>query len=111
LFYSEVFGKFVYQVGDKVRIMKTPLPDNSSVSTGLAGGSLRWNDNMDEYCGKTVTISYMDKTDGTYHIEEDGGCWWWCDSFFEESAFACDSDEEDIGSCSFGDYFKGYRVV
>lgn len=110
MFYSEVFGKFVYQVGDKVRIRKTPLPDNSRVSTGLAGCSLRWKDDMDKYCGKTVTISYVDKTDLTYRIEEDD-YWWWCDDFFEESAFTCDSDEEDIDSCSFGDYFKGYKVI
>lgn len=112
MIYSEKHKMFVHQVGDKVRVKMTILPDYSVMPTGYLDHRLRWRCDMGKWCGMVVTIARFDERDATYQIEEDRGHWWWCNDLFEGIAtFSCDDDVRDIGHCSFGDYFEKFKVV
>lgn len=65
-----------YKVGDKVRVR------SDLVLSETYGGAFVTEEMM-SFLGKEVTISYVDNSDGTYHIEEISYHWWWTDEMFE----------------------------
>ena len=107
-------GIMWYEVGDRVVVTRSELPAQH-YNTGKGYTKLYWNSKMNQYCGRVVTIRRV-LENGRYRIDEDEGYWIWCNTFFEglESSLYTQEiiDEEgDLEPCSFGDYFKGYRVI
>lgn len=107
-------GEIVYDVGDRVVITRKALRE-SLYKTGHRDIDLWWNCKMNEFCGITATISSVTES-YNYRIVEDDGRWVWCNTFFEglESSLYTQEiiDEEgDLEPGSFGNYFKGYRVI
>lgn len=63
----------LYQIGDVVR-----------VKDGFTKCASNFVDEMREFFGRDVTISYVSpNTEGRYKIAEDMGLWWWSDDCFE----------------------------
>ena len=107
-------GEIVYDVGDRVVITRKALRE-SLYKTGHRDNDLWWNCEMNKFCGITATISSVTESHN-YRIVEDEGRWVWCNTFFEglESSLYTQEiiDEEgDLEPCSFGNYFKEYRVI
>lgn len=73
-----------YKVGDKVRVRDW---DDMEKEFGTNGKDViiprcYFICYMEKYCNCIVTISGIEHY-GTYHIEEDNNCWFWCDEMFE----------------------------
>jgi len=65
-----------YKVGDKVQV-RSDLVLSETYGGAVVTGK------MMPFLGKEVTISYVDNSDGTYHIEEIPYHWRWTDEMFE----------------------------
>ena len=107
-------GIMRYSIGDRVVVTRSELPAQC-YNTGKGDIKLYWNSKMNQYCGRVVTIRRVLKN-GRYRIDEDEGYWMWCNTFFEGLASSVSLQDslnvdEDLEPCSFGDYFKGYKVV
>jgi hypothetical protein len=67
-----------YKVGDKVRIVSKPVPDDSR---GV--DDHYWSSEMDNYCWKIMTITNIDFSDSFYDMKEDEWEWAWSDNMIE----------------------------
>ena len=99
--YNESLGKWLYEVGELVRVINSPIEKLPS--------PVAWISEMTRYCGKTVKIALVDESDGTYKIE--GLDWlWWDNDFFESEAFVneedCDIELPTMDAASFFGLFK-----
>lgn len=107
-------GTVWYDAGDLVVVTRNELPEQY-YGSGDGSGKVFWNSKMNQYCGHVVTIRRV-KDNCRYKIEEDGEFWTWCNTFFEGLAYSVSlqdslNEDEDLEPCSFGNYFKGYKVV
>lgn len=107
-------GTVRYNVGDRVVVTRNEL-FSRDYDTGDGSAQLFWNSEMNQYCGRVVTICRV-MGNCKYKIKEDNGFWIWCNTFFEGLASSVSlqdslNEDEDLEPCSFGNYFKGYRVV
>lgn len=107
-------GTVRYNVGDRVVVTRNELHEQH-YGTGGGSHTLFWNSTMNQYCGRVVTIRRV-LDNCKYRIDEDEGYWIWCNTFFEGLASSVSlqdslNEDEDLEPCSFGNYFKEYRVI
>ena len=67
-----------YKVGDKVRV-------RTDLKVGIRYSRRVFNEQMDHWSGRVVTIKKIAK-EGAYIIREDGGRWFWVEEMFETNA-------------------------
>lgn len=67
-----------YKVGDKVRV-------RTDLKIGIRYSRRVFNEQMDHWSGRVVTIKKIAK-EGAYIIREDGGRWFWVEEMFETNA-------------------------
>ena len=84
--YNKRLGKWLYEVGERVNIISYPSRRRNL--------PIVWVPEMTQFCGQTVTISFVDEFDGTYKTEE-SGWFWWCNEFFEKDYFLNEEDKDD----------------
>lgn len=86
-----------FNVGDKVTVrslknMKKKLTGDSDGLRTTSG--IYFVPDMNEYCGKTVTITNVHKAG--YRIKEDGGHWNWTDEMFEGHTIIIYTDNNKV---------------
>lgn len=69
-----------YQVGQIVHIVRTPMDGSNGKKECEAG----WARNMTEYCDESAEITRVIDYD-RYHIDLDGGRFFWSPDCFQES--------------------------
>ena len=108
--YYDKHGIYLYEVGDIVTIINTPLEHGKYFQTGVNGQIINWHRDMAVYCGKTATITAVDLSDGMYDIDIDGGEWCWCNAFFECVSFAVNEEDEDIKQPNINEFLSSFKV-
>lgn len=92
-----------YKVGDKVKIREDLIVDNEYGSDSFA-------EEMEQYKGKTATITgtYMSK----YEIDIDDGSWCWTDEMLEDCVNSA-LDEEKAQTVDIGYHLEhcGHRII
>lgn len=86
-----------FNVGDKVTIrsLKSIKKEFTEDSDGFRTTSgIYFVSDMNEYCGKTVTIAGVHKAG--YRIKEDGGLWNWTDEMFEGHTIIIYTDNNKV---------------
>ena len=94
--YQDVFIEFInelktminenmkYKVGDKVRIKSLDWYNENKDEYGYVNCPyFTFFEIMSQYCGKTLTITSVDKFDKKYKMKEDGGKYCWTDKMIE----------------------------
>lgn len=108
--YIDSNGVIEYEVGDRVTVVREALVHGRRYPTGYKSYELDWNRDMNEYCGKTITISRT-VGHGRYRAEEDKGYWIWCNAFFENNTFvACNDDNEEMTPPNLSRLLGSFRV-
>lgn len=106
-------GEIVFEKGDLVRVTRNKLKSWHAYPTGHKGEVLDWCPDMEEYCGRTVTIAQR-ICGCKYKIEEDGGFWAWCNTFFEEINYSASElvteDDGEIDAPSIARFLDSFSV-
>ena len=91
-----------YKVGDKVKIKEDLVVD-------VTYGDDSFTEEMEQYKGKTATIT--DTYFGKYEIDIDDGSWCWTEEMFEDLNSAL--DEEKAQTVDVGYYLEycGHKVI
>lgn len=108
--YIDSNGVITYEAGDRVTVVREALVHGRRYPTGYKSYELDWNRDMNEYCGKTITISRATGR-GKYRAEEDNGVWSWCNAFFENNTFVvCNDDNEEMTPLNLSRLLGLFRV-
>jgi hypothetical protein len=93
-----------YKVGDKVKIREDLIVDNDYGSDGFT-------EEMEQYKGKTATIT--DVCYDKYEIDIDDGNWCWTDEMLEDDTVVESEDDTRAKNVDIGFYLEycGQRVI
>lgn len=91
---------FPYNVGDKVLVRVDMYPGDRKVYSSYGESEslhIKCFDEHYKYCGRVVTIDYLDQIDGALKIKEDGhDIWWAAEMFLPVSTIIRNADENLI---------------